>query len=101
MIELSILAASVLVIGGSTAGALVHTWRIHRRVLRLEEAQQVFEEIITCRKNRDAANTRWQKKRSFDDEIEAFTAQHTSRPRVADRFANDPVVSDELHGLSR
>lgn len=100
MLEIGILGAIALVLTCSLAGGLATTWRLHRRTLKLEHAVDTLEEIITSKRNRESANKRWSKEERLEAELEAFRVGH-SRPAPRERFANEPLNMDEMHGLSR
>jgi len=91
--ELAFLGLLALVIGGATAGGLVHTWLLHRRTLRLEYRVTDIEDRLLTVKNREKASKRWDEKNQLEEEFNQFVAaQRTPTPqRRARQFANDPV----------
>lgn len=79
-----------LTIGAGVAGALVTTWKLHRRTLSLEYRTDDLEQRLLTVKNREKSEKRWSKKQETDDELEQFLAQAVPT-RSRQRFANDPI----------
>lgn len=92
MVALGLIA---LVIGAGVAGALVTTWKLHRRTLALEYRADDLEERVLTLKNREKVEKRWAKEKTVDQELQEFvtTAKLPSRSKV--KYANDPLGEDE------
>lgn len=98
--ELGILGAIALLLACSVSGALATTWKLHRRCLKLEEHVDGIEEILLSRRNREASRSRWDKAKTFEEQIAMFQAANAG-PARAQRFSNDPVDASEAHGFIR
>lgn len=91
--ELAFILLLAVVIGGATAGGLVHTWLLHRRTLRLEYRVTDLEDRSLTVKNREKAAKRWNESRDMEAELNEFVAaqRQPTAARGRRQFANDPV----------
>lgn len=59
--ELGLILLIAVILGGSVAGGLVTTWKLHRRMLRLEDIVNTLQDITTRQDKKAAAQVRWSK----------------------------------------
>jgi hypothetical protein len=85
--ELAILMVIAAVIGGGVAGGLLTTWQVHRRLFRLEYAQNDTERILTRETKKRAADGRWSKDK--DEERELLKLMETSKAKATGTFDNE------------
>jgi len=83
MSEWSLLAILVLicsVIGGSTAGGLLVSWKIHRRLLALEFASAEQDRILLREVKKRAAEERWTKQGDVEKLAQMLQSQKNVGP---------------------
>lgn len=93
--ELGFFALLALVIAASVGGALVTTWKLHRRTLQLEYRMDDAEERLLTVKNREKSQKRWSKEAQTDAELEEFLVAGKVPKASKVKYANDPLGEDE------
>lgn len=86
--ELGLLVAIALVLGGAVAGGLVSTWSLHRRTRKLEYAVNDIEDRLLTVRNREKSQKRWEKEQTIDDELAQLQMSMKGQQKQR-RFAND------------
>lgn len=85
--ELATILLIAAIIAGGTAGALVRTWSLHRRLLSLELVVSDLEGRILRETKQRAATERWKKPDADLELIKQLKAEQP--PEQKQRYAND------------
>jgi hypothetical protein len=89
--ELGFLLVLATAVGGATVGGLVHTWLLHRRVLRLEYRANDIEDRLLTLRNREKVEKRWTREDQFKTELMKLAGTGSSVRPQHTRYANDPI----------